>query len=83
MIELTCSEDCNANIVVLESNRPIICWNCGREWKPTITSELKTKQPIINLMPTAPVVKDYKPLPPTIIPTTVEVATGEVSIDPK
>lgn len=47
MISFTCLDDCRAEIVVLEANRPVKCWNCGRDWsfvkgtptpsRPTVT----------------------------------------------
>lgn len=32
MIHIRCVDDCGAEIVVPEKNRPIQCWNCGRAY---------------------------------------------------
>lgn len=84
MIEITCQEDCMARILVPEPNKPIKCWNCGRDYVET-KEVVKTENGIfevVNYIPSKPTIVAYKPLGETR-PIVDTVATVEASIDSK
>ena len=59
MISIKCLEDCNADIVYLESNRTQFkCWNCNRVWGKR---DLKSSKEGITVL-SGPGLTQYSPI---------------------